>query len=82
MPNRYSVLLKFLENLNSHLIFEFEGKKNYCSYLKAIGSSTVVEHLSHHPKVEGSNPAATAGSGREEMARMNVTIQQSPRPYF
>ncbi len=26
MANRYSVLLEFLENLNSHLILEFEGK--------------------------------------------------------
>jgi hypothetical protein len=28
MANRYSVLLKFLENSNSHLVFEFEGKIN------------------------------------------------------
>jgi len=27
MANRYSVLLKFLENSNSHSKFEFEGKK-------------------------------------------------------
>jgi hypothetical protein len=33
MANRYSVLLKFLENSNSHLIFEFEGKKKFRSYL-------------------------------------------------
>jgi hypothetical protein len=33
MVNRYLVLLKFLENSNSHLIFEFEGKKNCRSYL-------------------------------------------------
>jgi len=26
MANRYLVLLEFLENLNSHSIFEFEGK--------------------------------------------------------
>jgi hypothetical protein len=26
MANRYLVLLKFLANLNSHLVFEFEGK--------------------------------------------------------
>jgi hypothetical protein len=28
--------------------------------------STVVEHLPHHPKVEGLNPAAAAGTKREE----------------
>jgi hypothetical protein len=27
MANRYSSLLKFLENLNSYLIFKFERKK-------------------------------------------------------
>ncbi len=26
MANRYSVLLEFLENLNSHSVFKFEGK--------------------------------------------------------
>jgi len=26
MANRYSVHLKFLVNLNSHLVFEFKGK--------------------------------------------------------
>jgi hypothetical protein len=26
MANRYLALLEFLENLNSHLIFEFKGK--------------------------------------------------------
>ncbi len=40
MANRYSVLLEFLENLNSNSIFEFEGKKNYRSYL-APSSQTV-----------------------------------------
>ncbi len=31
----------------------------------ASGSSTVVQHLPRHPKVEGSSPATTAGSGKD-----------------
>ncbi len=35
----------------------------------ASSKSTVVEYMLHHPKVEGLNLAAAAGSGRDEMAR-------------
>ena len=29
------------------------------------GNSTAVEHLPHHPKVKGSNPASAAVTGRQ-----------------
>ncbi len=32
----------------------------------ASGGSTVVEHSSHHPKVEGSSLASTTGTKREK----------------
>jgi hypothetical protein len=32
-----------------------------------IGGSIVAEHLLHHPKVEGSNPATS--TGREKVAK-------------
>jgi hypothetical protein len=35
------------------------------SWRRISGGSTVVEHLSHHPKVQGSNPAAAASTRRE-----------------
>jgi hypothetical protein len=31
---------------------------------RATGCGAVVEHLSHHPKVEGLSPAESAGNGR------------------
>ena len=34
MANRYSVLLKFLENLNSHLVFKFKGKVKFIAVTK------------------------------------------------
>jgi hypothetical protein len=39
MANRYSVLLEFLENFNSHSIFEFEGKIKIIAvtYLYGVG---------------------------------------------
>ncbi len=39
---------------------------------KASRGSTVIEHSSHHPKVEGSSQAATSGTGREKWQKMSV----------
>jgi hypothetical protein len=36
--------------------------------MHASGSSTVVEHSPHHPKIKGSSLAA--GTGRDKMAKM------------
>jgi hypothetical protein len=36
---------------------------------RASSKSTVVEHMLHHPKVEGLNQTATPRTGKDEMAR-------------
>ncbi len=41
------------------------------------GSSTVVEHLHHHPKVEGSSPSAVADTGREKKDKMKDPLKVS-----
>ncbi len=33
---------------------------------------TVVEHLSHHPKIDGSSPATAPGTGRENDINQNI----------
>ncbi len=38
------------------------------------GESTVVEHLPHHPKVEGLIPAPATGSEREKMAKHTLDL--------
>ncbi len=48
MANRYSVLLKFLENLNSHLIFKFEGKIKFISYLITTPELRVLRQMLYH----------------------------------
>ncbi len=45
------------------------------SKLQFSGSSTVVEHSTHQPKVEGSSPVATAGIGREKMVKQIVNYK-------
>ncbi len=39
---------------------------------KAVGGSSVAEHSSPHPKVEGSSPALTAGTINERENDKNV----------
>ncbi len=36
---------------------------------KASGGNAVVEHSSHHSKVEGYSQAATIGTGREKISK-------------
>jgi hypothetical protein len=40
-------------------------------------SSTVVEHLSHHPNVQGLNPEATASTGRGEWCSKEAKFKGS-----
>jgi hypothetical protein len=47
-------------------------KMKKCLMPMASGSRTVVEHLAHDPKTEGSNPADC--NRREKMAKKLITI--------
>ncbi len=38
--------------------------------------NTVVEHLPHHPKVNGLSQAVAAGSGKDKMGRGKLQPQQ------
>jgi hypothetical protein len=35
-------------------------------------SSTVVEHLPHHPKVHASSPTTVSGTGKENMVKRKI----------
>jgi hypothetical protein len=43
------------------------------------GDSTVVEHLPHHPKVEGLIPATAIGTGRQKMAKSHIKYTMEQR---
>ncbi len=52
----------------NHVVPNFGLGYWYRDCIKVLGS-TMVEHLSHHPKVKGASPATAAGTGREKMAK-------------
>jgi hypothetical protein len=43
----------------------------------ASGSSTVVEHLPHHPKVKGSRPVTAIGTGETKRMGKKVFIKKA-----
>jgi hypothetical protein len=46
------------------------------TFLMASGGSTVVEHLSHHSKVQGSSPVDAPGAGEKQMFLKCLNVAQ------